>query len=632
MAAFVWSAGPKRSQNRRLAFLLLLEGTTAIAGGGLIYFARTAAPAYASQSVGFFAFGIMVLAYPFFLSTLPAPLARPLRRRWVDGLLLAGMAAWCIFYLGRTELILAGMGSTPLAPFVGIPGPLAGPGLILPSLVVFLFGVACAVSMWRTSPVGSLARRQGATYTLAFAIRDAAWIAFLVDGPFLGANHVPSWALNASLALFYLVLAYGILKTQLFAIDLRVKWTLRYGTVAALLAGVFFIAKEAIEALLPVQGFGPSVVAAAGVAAVALPAWHAGAHVAERVMPRVQDTARYRALRKQDVYRAALESMLAKDAAVSDDAFLRDLRRRLRVRAADHEALVAVARSQLALDRGGRAGTLKYRVRRDLGHGASGRTFLAHETATGRRVVLKQPPLVGIEDRRVRERFLREASILNAVAHPGIARLEDILDVQGVPTLVLTFEPGGTLEERLRKAGPMPPDDAVDMTRGLLAALEHVHRHGIVHRDIKPANILFDEAGHARLTDFGIAARPAALDATQTLLGAGAQPGTLAYMSPEQARGDDPDARSDLYSLAAVLYEALAGRPYLDLSGRPEFEARRIIQEEAPLLPARGILPEVEGVLARALAKEPRKRYGSAAAMRRALDAAKTRRRSAGAA
>lgn len=139
---------------------------------------------------------------------------------------------------------------------------------------------------------------------------------------------------------------------------------------------------------------------------------------------------------------------------------------------------------------------------------------------------------------------------------------------------------------------------------------------------MKPANILLADDGTAKLTDFGIAFPPSEQELRSTKRATIRQPGSLAYMSPEQASGHRLDERTDLYSLGVVLYESLTGRPYLDLMGRPESEVRRLIVESPPRLPDARVPPVLELVIERALAKDPRKRFADAAAMAEALEKA----------
>lgn len=341
LAAVVLFTAPGLSRNRRLAFILFLEGTTAFFGGGLVIFRDDAATVHAAQAVGFLAFGVMILAYPYFLLTLPSPLIRPLRRPWVEWGLVAAMVAFAVWFLVRTDLFISGVGPTPFARLVGVGGPLLGPVLILPSLPVFFFGVLVAVTMWLSAPKGSGARRQGVIYAAAFAIRDAAWGAFLLTA-FLGPSYTfgqfGPQVFNLVLIVVYGTLAYGILRYQLFDIDLRLKAGLGRSLVIAVVAGTFFVASEAAEAWLDIDGWLLGLVAAGVIALAAVPLHRLAMRAVDRLLPGIQRTPEYQRRRKEEVYGAAFHE-LGRDGRLSeqDRARLLDLRRRLGL--ADVEAV-----------------------------------------------------------------------------------------------------------------------------------------------------------------------------------------------------------------------------------------------------------------------------------------------------
>ena len=156
-------------------------------------------------------------------------------------------------------------------------------------------------------------------------------------------------------------------------------------------------------------------------------------------------------------------------------------------------------------------------------------------------------------------RFEREARAVAALAHPNVTQLYDYGEDDGRPYIVLEYVPGGTLEDRLTKAGgqPLPDEEARVIAAGMAAGLAHAHSRGVVHRDLKPANVLFDEEGRPKLADFGIA-RMAAGEGTLTE--AGTVLGTAAYISPEQASGEPASAASDVYSFGVMLFRMLTGR------------------------------------------------------------------------
>src|ERR1051326_3088485 len=273
----------------------------------------------------------------------------------------------------------------------------------------------------------------------------------------------------------------------------------------------------------------------------------------------------------------------------------------------------------------------RYRIDRVLGRGGMGIVFLAEDLKHGRQVALKvlRPELAQTLGG---ERFLREIRITAALNHHNILLLIDSGHAAGLMYYVLPYVAGESLRDRLTREAQLPIDDALRIARETADALGFAHEHGIVHRDIKPENILL-EAGHAVLADFGIATvvgRPPQLakaaDGTTDprLTGAGQVVGTPAYMSPEQASGDAiVDGRSDLYSLACVLYEALTGNPPFPGSTAQATIARRF---QAPPDSIRAQRPEVPvklaGTIERALSLDPADRFGSMAEFATALTTA----------
>src|SRR6266853_1079466 len=182
------------------------------------------------------------------------------------------------------------------------------------------------------------------------------------------------------------------------------------------------------------------------------------------------------------------------------------------------------------------------------------------------------------------ERFRREATLGASLDHPNIVRVYDFDTREGISFLIMTFVRGDTFEERLRGDAPVPTDQVLRVVREIADALGYAHRRGIVHRDVKPANILLDEdSGRALLADFGVAHVEGSADTSLTQ--PGIPIGTPGYMAPEQVAGGRVDARTDLYSLAAVAFEALTGGP-------PDFKAdratlARVLRAARPGLSAR---------------------------------------------
>ncbi|MCC6873983.1 MAG: protein kinase [Sandaracinaceae bacterium] len=250
----------------------------------------------------------------------------------------------------------------------------------------------------------------------------------------------------------------------------------------------------------------------------------------------------------------------------------------------------------------------RYRIVRSLGAGATGRVLLAHDAFYDRDVAVKVLHVGGGEaGRDAFVRFAREARVAAGIAHPNVVRVFEF-NADG-PFLVMEHMAGGTLEDRLH-AGDRPiaitPSQTGLVVRSILAALEVVHRRGVVHRDLKPANVVFGAAGDVKIGDFGVA-HLTDLGATLT----GAMLGTLAYMSPEQITGSKrPDATTDLYALGVIVFRCLTGR--LPFPG-PDFVQQHL--EQAPPVPSE-VAPWLgtafDSLIARLLSKEPSGRPASA--------------------
>jgi serine/threonine-protein kinase len=249
-----------------------------------------------------------------------------------------------------------------------------------------------------------------------------------------------------------------------------------------------------------------------------------------------------------------------------------------------------------------------YRVTGKLGEGGMGVVYKAEDTELKRTVALKFLPGHVLEDEEERARFVHEARAAASLDHPNICIVYEIGRAEGHEFIAMAYVEGATLKERI-EAGPMKPSEAVNVAVQVADALREAHDHGIVHRDIKPANIMITAKGRAKILDFGISRSAALTKITKT----GTTLGTVAYMSPEQARGEGADSRSDIWSLGVVLYEMLTGRlpfegdydqaiVYGILNRDPE-----PISGSCPDAP-----PELEGILRKTLAKEPDERYQQA--------------------
>jgi len=276
----------------------------------------------------------------------------------------------------------------------------------------------------------------------------------------------------------------------------------------------------------------------------------------------------------------------------------------------------------------------RYRLERELGRGGMATVYLAQDLRHDRPVALKvlHSELAASMGP---ERFQREIRMAARLQHPHILSIHDSGEVAGdasTPPILwfaMPFIEGESLRDRLTREQQLPLDDAVRIGREAADALEYAHQHGIIHRDIKPENILLS-AGHALVADFGIA-RALAEPSDSKLTETGTTLGTPAYMSPEQAAGERAvDHRSDIYSLGCVLYEALAGEPPFTGPTAQSIIARRFTETPRLLREVRETVPGgVERAVARALAKSPADRFGSAGEFGRALAEASTGSRTA---
>ena len=259
----------------------------------------------------------------------------------------------------------------------------------------------------------------------------------------------------------------------------------------------------------------------------------------------------------------------------------------------------------------------RYAIDRELGHGGMATVYLATERKHGRQVAIKMLH-ADIAASVGAERFLREIGILARLSHPHIVPLIDSGDANGTPYWVSPFVPGGSLRDRLDREHRLAVRDAISIAREVAMALDYAHRNGVVHRDVKPENILFAD-GHAVLADFGVARTISAAD-TEVVTEAGTALGTPAYMSPEQASGDILGAASDIYSLACVVYEMLAGEPPLRGSNVRATLAKQVTVTPRAIRVLRAEVPAaVERALARALAKVPEHRFPTVMAFADAL-------------
>jgi serine/threonine-protein kinase len=257
----------------------------------------------------------------------------------------------------------------------------------------------------------------------------------------------------------------------------------------------------------------------------------------------------------------------------------------------------------------------RYRLLEPAGTGGTAEVWRARDERTGDEVALKRLHPIVFGSAGGRRRLEREFRALRSLRHPNVVRVRDLHIADDEAALTLDYVPGRSLAERLAGGERIPPTEAVAFASDVAAALSAAHDAGIVHRDVKPGNVLLTGDGHARLTDFGIAhsdGDDTAVTATGTLVG------TLRYIAPEQLRGEPATRASDLYSLAAVVYEMLAGKPAF---GAATPVALVEEQREGPV-PLGGDVAAFDKPVRRALSPDPRARQRSVAGFIRDLRAA----------
>lgn len=253
----------------------------------------------------------------------------------------------------------------------------------------------------------------------------------------------------------------------------------------------------------------------------------------------------------------------------------------------------------------------KYRIEDVVGRGGMGIVYKAKDTKLKRSVALKFLPPELIQDTEAKERFILEAQTAAALSHPNICTIHEINEQDGDSFISMEYVEGENLRSKLQK-GPLGVEEVLDIAIQIAQGLDEAHKKNIIHRDIKSANVMVTEKGQAKIMDFGLAK----IKGTTLLTREGTTLGTVAYMSPEQARGEEVDRRTDIWSLGVVLYEMLSGE--LPFKGDREASILYSVvhEEPRPLKEIkRDLPPELQQIINRALKKKPESRYSSVAEM-----------------
>src|SRR5262245_10177961 len=260
----------------------------------------------------------------------------------------------------------------------------------------------------------------------------------------------------------------------------------------------------------------------------------------------------------------------------------------------------------------------RYRLLERIGGGATSLVFSAHDEAMDRKVALKMIVADLEDEKETRERFCREAKVTAQLFHPHVVTVLDVGEDQGHPYIVMELLDGWPLGEYLSREPSRPLAQNLALIKQLCSALQAAHECGVVHRDIKPSNLFVQRNGSLKVLDFGLAKLQAS-----TLTAMGQIVGTPDFMSPEQATGEKVDARSDVFSAAAVSYLILTGRPpFTGPDLRRTLEA--LLHEHPATMTDAEAPAQLREVLDKGLAKDPARRYQSSAEMLRAVEAVRS--------
>lgn len=256
----------------------------------------------------------------------------------------------------------------------------------------------------------------------------------------------------------------------------------------------------------------------------------------------------------------------------------------------------------------------RYKILAPIGAGGSSQVYLAQDAVLGREVAIKVLDPAAAADSSLRKMFVKEARALASLSHPSIVAVYDVGEVDGLPYIVMEHLPGGNLKQRIERNGPLSAMDAVTYTVDIANGLAFAHSKGIVHADMKPSNILFDANDHAKVCDFGIARSPQEEADTPQLFA------TAMYVAPERVEGKSATPATDVYGLGLLLYEMLVGKPPFVSANAAVLLRDHVVRVPVPPSHLRpSLVKELDTVVLKSLAKEPRLRYQKASDMAHAL-------------
>jgi tRNA A-37 threonylcarbamoyl transferase component Bud32 len=256
----------------------------------------------------------------------------------------------------------------------------------------------------------------------------------------------------------------------------------------------------------------------------------------------------------------------------------------------------------------------RYKIVEPIGAGGSSQVYLAQDTALNREVAVKVLDAAAAADGALRKMFVKEARALAALSHPSIVAVYDVGEVDGVPFIVMENLPGGSLKQLIDRSGPLSAVDAATIAVEVANGLAFAHARGIVHADLKPSNVLFDAAGHPKICDFGIARTPQEDADTPQLFA------TAMYVAPERVEGKTATPATDVYGLGLLMYEMLVGKPPFASSNAAVLLRDHVVRMPVPPSHLRpSLVRELDTIVLKALAKEPRLRYQKASEMAQAI-------------